>query len=91
MNTTKILEFDLNQEASVLIESVTDAKGNATYLLTVGDYVANIWTEVFPTLSTTLARVANLQRCIESEQSGFVNDQAGFLVNAINFLESEVM
>ena len=90
MNTTKIIEFDLNQEASVLIEAVAGRNDKQpTYLLTVGDYVANIWSEVFPTLSSALARVALLQRCLETDK-GFLNDPTLFLTNAINFMESEL-
>lgn len=61
-----IISFDLFGECGVEITEFVSRSGEKAYAVYWNDYVANEWTEYFPTLAIALARVAVLAECVEN-------------------------
>jgi len=82
------IKFDLNNEAEITVERY----GNS-FIVSCGDYVANEWSEDYPTLSLALARVAVLVKCGEVgfNDSGFNNKRDEFVNVAGEFLNDSVV
>jgi len=82
------IKFDLNNEAEITVQSY----GNS-FIVSCGDYVANEWSEDYPTLSLALARVAVLVKCGEVgfNASGFKNTRDVFVNVAGEFLNDSVV
>lgn len=70
---TDTISFDLYGECGVEITEFISNKGDKAYAVYWNDYVANEWTEYFPTLATALARVAVLAEAIESGETYATN------------------
>lgn len=80
------IKFDYNETVSVEIYDIGGAYG-----LVCGDYVANEWEEVFPTLSLALLRAAALVACGEVGFRGFfTSDSEEFRKVGAEFLRGQV-
>jgi hypothetical protein len=86
------MEINLNTEAITKFEFDYSIAANedGTYSLRWNDLVINDWEETFPTLSITLARLAALVACGESDWNRcFASSAEDFVDSAANFLAAE--
>jgi hypothetical protein len=59
------------------------------FVLSVGDYVANVNEHIFTDLSSALARLAHIQKCAETEfDAGFCSDDETFSNEFATFINS---
>lgn len=82
-----ILKFDYDNRSYIEVNNTGDG-----FSVTCGDYVANEWVEVYPSLSLALLRVAVLVKCGEHNfEKMFANDPEVFAPRGDLFLNSEVI
>lgn len=84
--------FDVRGGAGIVIEQFDSEGGDTAFRLSWTDYVANTWTEYYPTLSIALLRASLLVACLESTHRDllFAFDSTTFVRRATNFIEKEV-
>lgn len=82
-----ILKFDYDNRSYIEVDNTGDG-----FSVTCGDYVANEWTETYPTLSLALLRVAVLVKCGEHDfEKLFAKDADTFARHGVLFLNGEVI
>lgn len=82
-----LFRFDYLFSAGVEVFEVAEG-----WRVTCSDYVANEWSEVYPSLSLALLRVANLVACIDADSNGlFASDSAEFVSVGAEFLRGQVV
>ena len=86
---TDTISFDLFEEAGVEITEFISSKGEKAYAVYWNDYVANEWTEYFPTLAIALARVAVLAEAIERDET-YATNSLEFTFGASKFIAKQL-
>jgi hypothetical protein len=82
-----VFRFDYLSSAGVEVYELAEG-----WRVTCSDYVANEWTEVYPSLALAMLRVANLVACIDADTNGlFFSDSAEFVSVGAEFLDSQVI
>lgn len=82
-----ILKFDYDNRSYIEVDNTGDG-----FSVTCGDYVANEWVEVYPSLSLALLRVAVLVKCGEHDfEKLFAKDADTFARSGVLFLNGEVI
>lgn len=82
-----ILKFDYDNRSYIEVDNTGDG-----FSVTCGDYVANEWVEVYPSLSLALLRVAVLVKCGEHDfEKLFAKDPDTFARSGVLFLNGEVI
>lgn len=81
-----VLKFDYDNRSYIEVDKTENG-----FSLTVGDYIANEWTEHYPTLSLAMLRVAVLIKCGEHDfEKLFYKDADTFARHGVLFLNGEV-
>jgi hypothetical protein len=82
-----LFRFDYLYSAGIEVCEVAEG-----WRVTCSDYVANEWSEVYPSLALALLRVANLVACIDADSDGlFASDSAEFVLVGTKFLGGQVI
>ncbi len=84
---SNVLKFDYQNRSYIEVDDTGDG-----FSVTCGDYVANEWVEIYPTLSLALLRVAVLVKCGEHDfEKLFTNTPDVFARVGDVFLNGEVI